>query len=205
MTNDAPNGSSGGTPELRLGDIVRVNDKCPFSGDWQNTTVKVVSLRIDPHGKQWVSVIEGEPSHRGYGVYDGETTDFDADYLSLVEPRAPAQEVQVPAIWVCFVTPKGPHEEFGIRAWTTKRERAEQFREEGLDMQAFYAAAPASPAVGGASEFDPIKEALEAAEQALNGCYEVQSYPGDGSSGQDAALEKVRGALSSLSSTHSRS
>lgn len=49
----------------------------------------------------------------------------------------------------------------------------------------------------GESEFDPVKEALEAAAEALNGCYEVQSYPGDGSSWQDTALAKVRGCLES--------
>lgn len=69
---------------LKLGDTVRVNERSPFFSDWQNATLKVVSLRLDPQGKQWVSVIEGEPRHRANGVYDGETTDFDAEWLSPV-------------------------------------------------------------------------------------------------------------------------
>lgn len=67
---------------LKLGDMVQVNERAPFFSDWRGATMKVVSLRIDPEGKQWVSVIAGKPHHRGNGVYDGETTDFDAEYLS---------------------------------------------------------------------------------------------------------------------------
>lgn len=69
---------------LKLGDIVRMNDRSPYFYDWKDATMKVVSLRIDPEGKHWVSVIEGDQRHRGNGVYDGETTDIDADYLTPV-------------------------------------------------------------------------------------------------------------------------
>lgn len=83
---------------LKLGDMVQVNERAPFFSDWRGATMKVVSLRIDPEGKQWVSVIEGKPHHRGNGVYDGETTDFDAEYLSaFASTNEPAQ--QVPDGW----------------------------------------------------------------------------------------------------------
>lgn len=69
---------------LQLGDIVYMNETSPYFADWRGTEMKVVSLRIDPKGKLWASVIEGEPAHRGFGEYDGETTDIDAGHLSTV-------------------------------------------------------------------------------------------------------------------------
>lgn len=69
---------------IALGDIVEMNDQFPYIGDWRGAVLKVVSLRLDPEGNQWVSVIEGEQRHRGNGVYDGETTDIDARHLSRV-------------------------------------------------------------------------------------------------------------------------
>jgi hypothetical protein len=81
--------------EIRLGDTVRMSKSCPHGGDWRNAKMKVVSLRIDPEGRQWASVIEGEQRHRGNGVYDGETTDIRVDYLDLVSPqRSPAASAQ---------------------------------------------------------------------------------------------------------------
>jgi hypothetical protein len=73
------------TAVIALGDIVRMNEHLPFFAAWHGAEMKVVSLRLDPDGKQWASVIEGNPKHRGNGVYDGETTDIDADHLSLVD------------------------------------------------------------------------------------------------------------------------
>lgn len=96
MTNTDATGATVTGPaqsSLKLGDIVRVNEGAPFFLDWQNATLKVVSLRIDPEGRQWVSVIEGEQRHRGNGVYDAETTDIDADHLSALSPH-PASGTQ---------------------------------------------------------------------------------------------------------------
>lgn len=67
---------------LALGDIVEMNDQSPFISEWRGVELKVVCLRIDPDGNQWVSVIEGKPRHRGNGVYDSETTDIDSRHLS---------------------------------------------------------------------------------------------------------------------------
>lgn len=69
---------------LKLGDIVQVNENCPFEPDWRNVKMKVVSLRADPDGQQWVSVIEGDQRHGGNGVYEAETTDFEGRWLSIV-------------------------------------------------------------------------------------------------------------------------
>jgi len=78
---------------LDLGDIVKMNERSPYFDDWRNAgELKVVSIRVDPNGKRWVSVIEGSPRHRGNGVYDSETTDIDADYLSKVALAPSAQE-----------------------------------------------------------------------------------------------------------------
>lgn len=44
-------------------------------------------------------------------------------------------------------------------------------------------------------EFDETLDVLRAAEEALAGCYQVTSYPGDGTSSQDFALARVRGAI----------
>lgn len=74
---------------LRLGDLVRFNERAPYYGDWIGVDLKVVSLRLDPSGKQWVSGIEGDQKHRGNGVYDAETTDIDAEYLDLVHRAHP--------------------------------------------------------------------------------------------------------------------
>lgn len=72
---------------VQLGDIVKVSERAPYFHDWRGSNLKVVSLRIDPEGKHWASVIDSNPDypsrHRGGGFYDGETTDMDADYLCL--------------------------------------------------------------------------------------------------------------------------
>lgn len=81
---------------IALGDIVEMNDQFPFFQEWKSIELKVVSLRIDPEGKQWVSTIDFEPGylprHRANGVYDSETTDIDAAHLSLIRSDAPAQQ-----------------------------------------------------------------------------------------------------------------
>jgi hypothetical protein len=79
-------GENWGPRDHALGDIVTVNETAPFFSDWRGAKLKVVCLRVDPDGKQWVSVIEGDARHRGNGVYDGETSDFDADYLTIYTP-----------------------------------------------------------------------------------------------------------------------
>jgi hypothetical protein len=76
---------------LGLGDIVRMNERSPYFHDWKDATMKVVSLRLDPDGKHWVSVIEGDQRHRGNGVYDGETTDIDADFLTALSDTSTHQ------------------------------------------------------------------------------------------------------------------
>ena len=80
----APEAADAGAVALKLGDLVKVNENAPYFSDWRDAVLKVVSLRLDPEGGQWVSVIEGSERHRGNGVYDGETTDFNADYLSAI-------------------------------------------------------------------------------------------------------------------------
>lgn len=72
--------------KLRLGDIVCGNETFPHFHEWRDAELKVVSLRVDPTGDQWVSVIEGSPRHRGNGVYDSETTDIKADWLTPISP-----------------------------------------------------------------------------------------------------------------------
>jgi hypothetical protein len=73
-----------------LGDIVFVAKGTPYFHDWRGVEMKLVSLRIAPEGKLWASVIDkGDPNntrHRGFGVYDGETTDFEFDHLELATP-----------------------------------------------------------------------------------------------------------------------
>jgi hypothetical protein len=69
-------------PTIALGDMVYMNERSPYFHDWKGTSLKVVSLRIEPDGKLWASVIEGERHHRGNGSYDAETTDIDAEHLS---------------------------------------------------------------------------------------------------------------------------
>lgn len=69
---------------IALGDTVEMNDLSPYISDWSGAVLKVVSLRLDPDGNQWASVIEGEQRHHGNGVYDSETTDIDARHLSRV-------------------------------------------------------------------------------------------------------------------------
>lgn len=69
-------------PPIALGDMVYMNERSPYFHDWKGVSFKVVSLRSEPDGKLWASVIEGEQRHRGNGVYDAETTDVDAEYLS---------------------------------------------------------------------------------------------------------------------------
>lgn len=69
---------------LALGDLVEMQPDSPYAPDWMGATMKVVSLRVDPEGRHWVSVIEGDQRHRGNGVYDGETTDVEADHLQRV-------------------------------------------------------------------------------------------------------------------------
>ena len=50
-------------------------------------------------------------------------------------------------------------------------------------------------------DFNPVREALESAEDALANCYELQSYPADGKTSQDYALAKVRSALATFRSS----
>lgn len=73
---------------FNLGDIVSMRDGAPFASEWRGIKMKVVSLRMDPHGTYWVSVVDETdgypPHHRGNGVYVGETTDIDAGHLSSV-------------------------------------------------------------------------------------------------------------------------
>lgn len=69
---------------MKLGDTVEMNRQSPYYGDWRGTRLRVVSLRIEPSGHLWASVIEGGSQHRGNGVYDGETTDIDTDHLSVI-------------------------------------------------------------------------------------------------------------------------
>lgn len=71
-------------PAIGLGSIVEMHPDSPYASDWRGAIMKVVSLRIDPEGHKWVSVIEGDQRHRGNGVYDGETTDIEADHLQIV-------------------------------------------------------------------------------------------------------------------------
>jgi hypothetical protein len=74
-------------PPIALGDMVYMNERSPYFQDWKGVSFKVVSLRIEPDGKLWASVIEGEQRHRGNGVYDAETTDVDTEYLSPLSGR----------------------------------------------------------------------------------------------------------------------
>ncbi len=71
---------------ISLGDIVVVNENYQFHSDWRDMQLKVVGLHIEPNGTLWADVIEGSQRHRGNGRYDGETTDFYAPHLSVVEP-----------------------------------------------------------------------------------------------------------------------
>ena len=99
---------------FKLGDLVEMNSNSPYYGDWIGAKLKIVSLRIDPEGKHWVSVIEGSPRHRANGVYDSETTDIDADYLSAISSttrRGPCQCCSTMAELSC-----GPSR-FGDETW----------------------------------------------------------------------------------------
>jgi hypothetical protein len=69
-------------PPLKLGDIVELNALCPYHDDYRGIELKLVSLSLGPDGQQWASVIEGNPRHRGHGVYDSETTGIRAEFLS---------------------------------------------------------------------------------------------------------------------------
>lgn len=76
--------------QVSLGDIVTVSEGTPYSHDWRGLELKIVSLRIDPEGKLWASVIDtNDPrntQHRQFGIYDGEATDFDARHLTRAAP-----------------------------------------------------------------------------------------------------------------------
>lgn len=73
-----------GPTRLALGDIVEMHPDSPYAAEWAGTTMKVVSLRVEPDGRRWVSVIEGSPRHRGNGFYDGETECIEEDHLQRV-------------------------------------------------------------------------------------------------------------------------
>lgn len=79
-------------PPIALGDMAYMNERSPYFHDWKGVSLKVVSLRIEPDGKLWASVIEGEQRHRGNGVYDAETTDVDAEHLSPLSRPAGGSE-----------------------------------------------------------------------------------------------------------------
>ncbi|MEN6535674.1 MAG: Lar family restriction alleviation protein [Bryobacteraceae bacterium] len=72
--------------EISIGDIVRMKEDARLGQDWLDVKMKVVSLRKDPKGNLWVSVIDApyDQRHRGNGIYDGETTDLDARDLALI-------------------------------------------------------------------------------------------------------------------------
>lgn len=69
---------------VALGDTVRVNSSFPYFHEWERAEMKVVGLHLAPDGDVWADVIEGEQRHRGNGVYDGETTDFNTRWLTKV-------------------------------------------------------------------------------------------------------------------------
>jgi len=79
VTASAPQASA-----VRLGDLVEMNHFCPYRDDYRGTELKLISLRLGPDGEQWATVTEGDPRHRGYGVYDGETDGIRASWLSPV-------------------------------------------------------------------------------------------------------------------------
>jgi hypothetical protein len=72
---------------LELGNIVEMRAGTPYAEEWRGVTMKIVGLRVDPDGHRWASVIEGDPRHRGNGVYDSETTDIDCDHLARASLR----------------------------------------------------------------------------------------------------------------------
>lgn len=75
----------GAAGKFELGDVVEMAEGATYYNDWRGIRLKIVGLRVDPDGKQWVCGIEGNPRHRGCGVYDSETTDIDAAQLRRVE------------------------------------------------------------------------------------------------------------------------
>jgi hypothetical protein len=94
------------TREPGLGDIVSVMEGVPYFHDWRGVQMKIISLCVAPDGRRFASVIDNnDPSntrHRGFGIYDGETTGFPLDQLEKAsalpstsrgtEPSAPAPE-----------------------------------------------------------------------------------------------------------------
>ncbi|MDB5552801.1 MAG: hypothetical protein JWL86_2785 [Rhizobium sp.] len=77
----------GDAVRIKLGSIVEMRSDAPYADQWRGGTMKVVSLAMEPDGRLWASVIEGNPRHRGNGRYDGETTDIDIDHLTLALTR----------------------------------------------------------------------------------------------------------------------
>jgi hypothetical protein len=79
--------SKRGAETLELGNIVEMRAGTPYAEEWRGVTMKIVGLRVDPDGHRWASVIEGDPRHRGNGVYDSETTNIDCDHLARASLR----------------------------------------------------------------------------------------------------------------------
>lgn len=80
--------TSAGSEGLQLGDVTEFRPDAPHAAEWRGVELTIVSLRADPDGNQWVSVVERQERHRGWGQYDGETTDIDASHLRLIRRKA---------------------------------------------------------------------------------------------------------------------